>query len=119
MVSKLVEEQLRKVQYADLSKYCKEANTFVIKKREDIKIEEDKGYLIKLNPSAFNNQAVIVNWNGGSMPKHNYLKIDVSKCMGKMIKIVGVGYDYENKQDLGDFWSGWLSTADLDVISRL
>lgn len=119
MLNKVVQDQLAKVEVADLSNYDKETSTYSIPKRVDIKLEEDCCYLIHLKPSAYNNQTVIVNWNNGSKPNHDYLKIDISKKMGKMIKVVSVAYDYYNKVDLSDFWAGWLLIDDLDIISKL
>lgn len=118
-MNKIIEDQLRKVEYADLSNFNPETNTYIIKKRVDLKIEEDGCYLIKLKSSAFNNQGVIVNWNNNSMPEYDTLKVDVSKKMGKMIKIVGLGFDLATNTDTGKFWSGWLSEDDITVLRKL
>lgn len=115
----IIEKQLSKVINADLSNFDPETRTYFIPKRVDKKIEEDKCYLIKLKPQAFNNRYVIDNWNNGSMPTTNFLKIDVSKKMSKMIKVVGVAFDYEHNRDLASFWSGWLSTDDIEVIDYI
>jgi len=119
MVSKVIEQQLKKVQNANLSNYNPETNTYFIKRRVDIKIEEDSGYIIHLKDSAFTNSAIITNWNNGSFPKTCYLKIDVNKKMNNMIKIVGVGYDIISKQDLAIYWSGWLCLDNIDIIEKL
>ena len=115
----VIKKQLDKVQYADLSNFDKNTNTYLIKKRVDIKLELDNCYLIRIKPSAHNNAAVVANWNNGSMPAYEYLKVDISKLMGKMVKLVGVGHDYANHQDLGYFWSGWLSTDDIEILAKL
>lgn len=115
----IIKKQLEKVEYADLSNFNPETNTYVIKKRVDIKLEVDSCYLIQVKPSAYNNFVVISNWNNGNMPMYEYLKVDISKLMGKMVKVVGVAHDYQNHQDLASFWSGWLSTDDLEVIAKL
>lgn len=118
-MNKIIEEQLKKVEVADLSDYNSLTGTYFIKKRVDVKIEEDKCYLIRLKPTAFTNYAVLVNWNKGNNPIYEYMKIDVSKKMGKMIKVVGIKYDYANQKDDQGFWSGWLLIDDLEVISKL
>ena len=115
----IIKQQLERVQYADLSNFNSETNTYIIKKRVDIKLEVDKCYLIRIKPSAYNNSVIVTNWNNGNMPSHEYLKVDISKVMSKMVKVVGVAHDYQNHQDLASFWSGWLSTDDIDVIEKL
>lgn len=115
----IIKKQLEKVEYADLSNFNSETNTYIIKKRVDIKLELDNCYLIRVKPSAHSNFVVLSNWNNGSIPTYEYLKVDISKLMGKMVKVVGVAHDYQNHQDLGSFWSGWLSTDDLEVIAKL
>lgn len=115
----IVKKQLEKVQYADLSNFDAATNTYIIKKRVDIKLEVDSCYLIRVKPSAYNNQVVIVNWNNGNMPSTEYLKVDISKVMGKMVRVVGIAHDYHNHQDLASFWSGWLSTDDVEVLEKL
>lgn len=115
----IIKKQLEKVEYADLSNFNADTNTYLIKKRVDIKLDVDNCYLIKIKPSAYNNFVVITNWNNGSMPSSDYLKVDISKIMAKMVKVVGVAYDKQADQDLGSFWSGWLCIDDLEVISKL
>lgn len=115
----IIQKQLSKVEYADLSRFDPQTNTYIIKKRVDMKLEVDNCYLIRVKPSAYNNMTVTINWNGGNVPPSEYLKVDISKIMGKMVRVVGVSHDYQTKQDLTSFWSGWLSTDDLEVISKL
>lgn len=119
MTSKLIEDQLKKVEFADLSNFNKETNTYLIRKRVDIKIQEDHIYLIQIKPSCFNNDTVIINWNGGNKPPEGFLQIDVSKVMNKMIKVVGVSYDNEQGSVTNKFWSGWLSLDDISIIRQI
>lgn len=116
--NKIIEEQLKKVEYADLSNFNAENNTYTIPKRVEIKIEEDHSYLIQLLPTLFKNETLKINWNSGNMPTFGYMKVDVSKRFGKMIRVVGVAYDYEKQTIINSFWSGWLSTQDIKVISK-
>lgn len=60
-----------------------------------------------------------INWNKGSAPKTPFLKIFVSKTMGKMIFVDSLSYDVENKKDLNDMWSGWLPIEELTFIAAL
>lgn len=61
MVSPLIEKELKKVEKADLSNFDPLTNTYIIKKRKDIKIEEDNCYLIYLKDSLFSNDVVKIN----------------------------------------------------------
>ena len=119
MVNELIERELKKVEKADLSNFNSETNTYFIPKRKDIKIEEDCCYLIHLKDTIFRNETLKVNWNNGSLPIYNYLKIDVSKIMAKMIKVVAVGFDNETQTDISYFWSGWLTTDEIEVIKKI
>lgn len=118
-MNKLVEAQLAKVQTADLSQFDKENNAYFIPQKKSIKIEENNCYLIKLSDTIFSNEALKTNWNNGNMPKYSYLKIDVSKIIAKMIKVVGVGYDFEKQEDIPYFWNGWLTTNEIEVLEKL
>lgn len=119
MISKLIRDQLNKTIYADLSNFDELTNTYFIKKREDVKIEEDNFYLIHLKMSAFTNKTISDNWNAGSIPPVAYMKIDASKVMGKMVKVLGAGFDIENNRDLSVFWSGWLCVDDIEVLYKI
>lgn len=119
MVSEIIKKELQKVEKADLTNFNQETNTYFIPKRKDIKLEEDNCYLVHLKDSLFTNETLKINWNNGSLPTEKYLKVDISKIMAKMIRVVGVGYDFENKKDISYFWSGWLNTEDIDVIEKI
>jgi hypothetical protein len=118
-MSKLVEEQLAKVQIADLTNYNVESNTYFIPRKIGIKLEEDKTYIIKLKPNLFTNEILKINWNNNSVPPHEYLTIEVQKIMGKMVKITSVAYDINTKQPILKFWTGWLGFENFDVIQVL
>jgi hypothetical protein len=50
---------------------------------------------------------------------NEYLKIFVSKTMGKMIFVDSLSYDIINKQDLTEMWSGWLNVDEIKYIAAL
>ena len=118
-MNKLIEDQLKKVTCADLSNFNKETNTYLIPKKRDIKIEQDKCYLIRLTDKFFNNETVCINWNSGKLPKFKACKVDVLKIMGKMIKVNCIGYDEETDEDLSYFWTGWIYLPDVEVIKKI
>jgi len=118
-MNKIIKEQLNKIQVADMSNYNKDTYSFIIPKYNADRFEEDKCYLIELdNILIIDNKESILqsNWNNNTYPKHKYLKIDVNKVMGKMIKVNSIGYDCINKKDLNEIWSGWLPIDLIKII---
>lgn len=61
MTNKIIEEQLKKINDADLSNFNKEENTYYIPKKQTIKIEENNCYILKLKDSTFKNTIVLDN----------------------------------------------------------
>ena len=118
MVNKLIKDQLTKVEKADLSHFNEADNSYYIPKRKDIKLEENKCYLIHIKDSFFKNEIVKINWNGGSVPTCAYLRCDISKVMPQMVKVVGIGFDIENNVPLNYFWSGWLTINDIEILVK-
>lgn len=118
-MNKIIESQLSKVREADLSNFDPETNTYKIPRKREIKVEEDGCYLVKCKPTLFTNIVLKTNWNNNSVPKVDYLKIDVSRKMSDKIKVVGLGYDFINDKTLDYFWSGWLTLGDIEVIKKL
>lgn len=39
--------------------------------------------------------------------------------MGKMIKILGVAFNYESKLDLEEYWDGWLPLKSIKVLREI
>ena len=121
MIRPIIKEQLEKCQFADLNNFDPTTNTFYIKKYSKPTYELNRCYLVKLPISIVNapDSVLAVNWNNGSCPKTQYLKIYISKCLGKMAFCDSIGYDFENKVDLNFMWSGWLNTEELIQIACL
>jgi len=105
-----IKKQLEAVVYADLSNFDEKTNTYYIPKYSKPKYEVKGCYLIKVANEIVNNpdSVIATNWNHGTAPSCQYLKIYVSKTMGRMVYVDGVGYDYTTKTDLNYMWSGWL-----------
>jgi hypothetical protein len=121
MIRPLVREQLEKCQFADLNNYDSETNTFLIKRYSAPTYEVNHCYLVRLPTSIVNktDSVLAVNWNNGSAPNTQYLKIYISKILGNMIYVDSIGFNFETKQDLNLMWSGWLNTSELTQIAVL
>ena len=59
------------------------------------------------------------NWNGGTHPLHRFLKCEVIQKMGKMIKVNSVGFDFKNKLDTNDLWTGWLPEKSIKILEEI
>lgn len=59
------------------------------------------------------------NWNNGSIPKHKYYKAEISKVVGKMVRICGCGYDMATDTDTLDIWEGWVPQQGIKLIKEL
>ena len=121
MSTKLVLEQLKKVNYADLSNFDKETNTYMIPRYSKPKYDVGKMYVVKIPLDILNmtNSALATNWNNCTCPKSEYLKIYVSKMVGKMIYVDSLGFDFEGNKDLTNMWSGYLPTEEITQIQAL
>ena len=121
MIRQIIKEQLEKCQFADLNNYDARTNTFLIKKYSKPTYDINHCYLIKVPNTIVNtdDSVLAVNWNNGTFPRTQYLKIYISKIMGPMIYVDSIGFDFENKQDLDLMWSGWLNINELTQISAL
>ena len=121
MIRQVIKEQLEKCQFADLNNYDPNTNTFLIRKYCKPTYELNHCYLVKLPLNIINagDSVLAVNWNSGSFPKTQYLKVYVSKIMGNMIYVDSIGFDFNTKQDLTLMWSGWLNTSELTQIAAL
>ena len=121
-MNKLIGEQLKKVSVANLGNFDEATNTFFIPKFEQVKVAEDECYLIELNDSLLRHDDTSIlesNWNCGRIPPTKYLKVDIIKVMGKMLKVNGVGFNYQTKTDTLDSWSGWLPLEYIKIIEKL
>lgn len=114
----IIEEQLKKCQFADLNNFYP-PSTFIIKKYSKPTWELNKCYLAKLPLNIVNKPDSVLasNWNNGASPGAACLKIYISKVLGKMIYVDGLGYDFEGRADLDYMWSGWLDSETLTQVA--
>lgn len=121
MIRPIIKEQLEKSQFADLNNYDPSTNTFFIRKYCKPTYELSRCYLVRLPLAIVNtsDSVLAVNWNSGTFPRTQYLKIYISKVMGTMIYVDSIGFDFDTKRDLNLMWSGWLNTSELTQIAAL
>ena len=124
-MNKVVEEQLKKVKVAQLPSYDETTLWIRIPKVSSIinsDLNEGQCYLIQVEDyivKPFVGFSLHDNWNNGIAPKHKFLKVEVVKIMGKMIKVNSVGYDFMNKVDTTDLWEGWLPRKAIKILEVL
>lgn len=121
----LIKDQLSKIQRVNVPSYD-DSTTRITLTKENIKVveslQEDHCYLISVDDYILNPPdgfTLHTNWNNNIIPKHKVMKIDVTKVIGKMVKVNSMGYDMKNHNDLPDMWSGWLPQKSITIIERL
>ena len=121
MIRPIIKEQLEKCQFANLNNFDPTTNTFIIPKYSKPTYDINKCYLVKLPLNIVDtaDSVLATNWNNGTFPKTQYLKIYISKALGTMIYVDSIGFDFETRQDLNLMWSGWLDTSSLTQIAAL
>lgn len=116
---KIVEEQLSKVEYIDVSK-IKEGEPFVIRKRIPTKFELNKEYIIELDDDLLikgKNDILESNYNKGKIPATKLLHGEVETQLGRMILFTG--YSYDGNKDLDIYWHGYLPKDKIRIVSVL
>jgi hypothetical protein len=124
-MNKLIKQQLNAVSVAKLPPFDDSSTTIMIPKynKEDVsELLLGKCYLIKVEDyivHPFDGFTLHDNWNRGVAPKSIYMNCEVQQLMGKMVKIVAIGYDYDTKTTLNDSWEGWLPKSSIQIIKEL
>ena len=114
----LVKEQLNKVVYADLSNYDEKTNTYHIPKINQIKLQINHSYIIKIKDSLYMNELLKSNYNQGRTPPYKSYLIDIVSILGKIIKVNGVEYDLTLNKVLNNLWSGYLAIKDIEILEE-
>lgn len=117
-MNKIIEEQLKKIQIATVIQDAENKNIYKIPKYCKPTYTIGKCYIVKLDKNIINNTTSILatNWNSGRAPKAEYYKIYINNIVGKMIKVDGLEYNYINKCDKTQIFSGWLDINDLTQL---
>ena len=118
----LIKAQLEKVRTVKLPIFDDDTTEMIISKgskSDELFLEQDKCYLISVEdyilhpPEGF---TLHTNWNNGRIPTHKFMKVDVSKIMGKMVKVNALGYDMKSQTDTTDMWDGWLPLKSITIL---
>lgn len=122
MLSKIVKEQLAKCTLIDTSCLNDSSPSALIKKINRIKIDIGNIYVIELSENLLKpppDSILVINWNGGSIPRSKYYKAEVTKKLNNMIRITGIEYNPETNQDNNIIWEGWLPLDNITIMSKL
>lgn len=120
-MNKIIKRELEKVREVNLN-YDDNTTKLYIPKKVGIKLNVGNCYIIKLSDYMVNpplDSPIVVNWNSGNIPKYKYYKIDVNKIMGNMVNVNGVAYDFENKKDIYEMWSGWIPSSEFEILESI
>ena len=120
-MNKLIQDELKKVQVADLSNYSEGVTEFIIPKTVLDKFEVGQSYIIELDDSLIkhNPESVLeTNYNSGKIPSNKYYYIEVSAVLGKLIKCVGMAFDVENNMTIGTFWNGYFPINCIKILKK-
>ena len=117
----LIKQQLQNCSYANLNNFDFETCTFRIPKYCKPQFILGNMYLVQVSNAIVNNTSSVIasNYNNGTAPTFAYLKIFVSKSLGRLIYVDSLGFDPQTKQDINVMWSGWLPTEELNIISQV
>ena len=120
-MNKIIQQQLEKTQIANLTNFNSETNSYIIPKYSQPRYEVGKCYIVKLSPDIINNtnSVLATNWNAGIAPVAAYYKIYVNTAAGKMIKVDGLEYNFEQQIDGTSMFSGWLNIDDLTQLKAI
>lgn len=70
-----------------------------------------------LNPST--EYTLADNWNKGIVPKDKYMKVEVEQLLGKMVKIIGSGFDPDTNTDKNTVWELWVPQKGIKILQNL
>lgn len=113
---KLTQKQLEKVKYADLSNLS-EDNAFIVPKRVNLTLEIGHTYLIELASDLLikgKNDILESNYNKGKVPLYNYIHGTAESSLGSVVLFTG--YYSDGKNDLSEFWRGYLPKNKVKII---
>ena len=124
-MNKLIKKELNKCEHAEIPVFDDNTTSIYIPKcpiKKDLVFEKDHCYHVEIADYIVNplpGFTLSINWNGGTNPPTHFMNISVLQCMGKMVKVEGVGVDVENNVTLDCFWSGWLPVSGVVIKKEI
>ena len=116
---KLTQEQLEKVECADLSG-LKNGEHFIIPKRAKSEFEVGKEYIIELADDLLIkgcNSVLESNYNKNKVPTNKFLHGEIESILGKLVLFSGCGC-LENGTNLSTFWHGYLPKEKIKIVKK-
>ena len=106
----IIKAQLSNCRVAQIPDFDDSTSNLLIPKGSTVTVspyQVHKYYLVELADYIINpppDFTLAANWNKGSVPQHKYYKAEIEEVMGKMVRIMGTGYDMNNMIDLTTVW---------------
>lgn len=123
-MNKYVINQLQKCKVACIPEYDSSTRHLIIPKATTTKqlMQVGKCFLIRISDQVMHNPNNIIshdNWNNGKAPVRPYMKVEINKVMGDMVKVLGIGYDHISNIDTNEIWEGWLPIHQIQIINSI
>ena len=121
----IIKKQLLNCKVANIPDFEDTDTTINIPKGSTLNVtlyQVGKCYLVELADYIINppeGYTLASNWNKGTTPKYKYYKCEIVKIVGKMVCILGCGFDPLHQQDTNDLWEGWVPQAGIKILQEL
>lgn len=115
---KILQQQLEKVEYADISDLSLD-RSFIVPKRFKTNLEIGQEYIIELSDDLLvkgSNEILEYNYNKGKVPPCKYLHGEAESALGKLLFFTGCGYD---NGDLPSYWRGYLPKDKVKIVKKI
>lgn len=125
MMNPIIKQQLENCRVANVPILSEDMTVIHIPKGSENEVspyQVNKCYLMALEDYIINpppDFTLADNWNNGSVPKYKYYLAEISKVVGKMIYISGVGYNMETATSTLDMWEGWIPQKAIKLIKEV
>jgi hypothetical protein len=117
-MNSIIKKQLSQIKVADLSNYDSETRVYTIPKCSSIRMVEGNSYIVELDDNLLYpnpGDTFHINWNRGEVPLSKCMLVEVSEVNGKVVKVFGIGYDFDKNVATSGVWSGWLPVDRLKI----